>query len=575
MSGLPPDNKKFSNPISSNGGFHPLTSNTTYTPNQFFDVCIPHYSSGVVRLVAFMIRKTLGWCDREGNPQESQIVVSYNELINHAGIGRARIQEAISEAISAKFIRCIRKGQPSRKGESAITALYELYWDESGEFINDHKKFKGFFVGEGNRTDIPNQFLDYIIPFENLSVSKTVASVLRFSIGFQAQKGTRRQVVHLSYDQIQRYSNIKNRNVLSEALKTALNKNYINRLTNGIFDKNSGKMSRPAFYSIKWSDQHNYLTSSKNVPVDRFQKRTGKPVPETYRNQFQKRTDTDSQNVPEDQSQKRTNNKIKHKNKTIKQQTNNAVVAFNKLIEIGFGFDAAIKISKSHPENIIFEIVSNQIAWIDQRNFKNNKLGMLRKAIQENWVPPNLDSFKVNNESGRVFASCYYAGYSGNKDKPLAEPSLIECEISQRYVERLLILFPEISKTESLGRDFGTFVKIKHAGVKNIGPALILALKVYGDEFYVKKKEFYNRSNPQPLESNAERITKLQLDSIKKIEKDFINSRKEDYNEFLNYLLKEKEELMKSPFSSKTILSYYDSEESRLKEFQKYFALNV
>ena len=33
-------------------GFALPTSNTTYVPNQYFDVCLPHYSRGVVRLVA-------------------------------------------------------------------------------------------------------------------------------------------------------------------------------------------------------------------------------------------------------------------------------------------------------------------------------------------------------------------------------------------------------------------------------------------------------------------------------------------------------------------------------------------
>ena len=60
-------------------GFALPTSNTTYTPNQFFDVCLPHQSRGVVRLVGYMIRKTLGWCDAHGNPQEQIIPVSYQD----------------------------------------------------------------------------------------------------------------------------------------------------------------------------------------------------------------------------------------------------------------------------------------------------------------------------------------------------------------------------------------------------------------------------------------------------------------------------------------------------------------
>ncbi len=54
-------------------GFLPPVSNTTYTPNQFFDVVLRRGSRGAVRLVAYLIRKTLGWCDSEGCPRESQI----------------------------------------------------------------------------------------------------------------------------------------------------------------------------------------------------------------------------------------------------------------------------------------------------------------------------------------------------------------------------------------------------------------------------------------------------------------------------------------------------------------------
>src|SRR5437762_559275 len=78
-------------------GFSQPTSNTTYTPNQFFDVCLPHYSRGVVRLVGFMIRKTLGWCDEHGNPQAEQHSVSWSDF-QQAGISREMIRSALDEA---------------------------------------------------------------------------------------------------------------------------------------------------------------------------------------------------------------------------------------------------------------------------------------------------------------------------------------------------------------------------------------------------------------------------------------------------------------------------------------------
>src|SRR5947207_6474308 len=88
-------------------GFALPTSNTTYTPNQFFDVCLPHSSRGVVRLVAFMLRKTLGWCDANGLPQAEQHTVSYADL-ERAGISREMIRQALTEAIEGQFIRCVR-----------------------------------------------------------------------------------------------------------------------------------------------------------------------------------------------------------------------------------------------------------------------------------------------------------------------------------------------------------------------------------------------------------------------------------------------------------------------------------
>src|SRR5437764_15069087 len=86
-------------------GFALPTSNTTYTPNQFFDVCLPHHSRGVVRLVGYMIRKTLGWCDVHGNPQHETISVSYAELEDRAGVSHSMIRQTLAEAEQGGFLR--------------------------------------------------------------------------------------------------------------------------------------------------------------------------------------------------------------------------------------------------------------------------------------------------------------------------------------------------------------------------------------------------------------------------------------------------------------------------------------
>jgi len=232
-------------------GFAAPTSNTTYAPNQFFDVCLPYSSRGVVRLVGFLIRKTLGWCDENGHPQAERHAVSYADF-ERAGISRDMIRSALDEAIAGHFIKCVRKPESKKAGRPAVSGLYELQWDERNEYVKDLKKFRGFFAGEGNRTYIPNQFFDLVVPTESLAVLKVLGSVIRFSIGFQNKWGHRRKNVALSYQHIQNYSLLKDRKTLVGAIRMALTSNYIERVEDGFFDPDGGRLSKAAVYAVKW-----------------------------------------------------------------------------------------------------------------------------------------------------------------------------------------------------------------------------------------------------------------------------------------------------------------------------------
>ena len=103
-------------------GFEHLTANYLYCPNQFFEVCLPNHSRGTVRLVAFMLRKTLGWLDKEGNPIEQNISISYRDLIDEAGISRGAIRKALDEAVAGGFNICIQKGQANKNNQTADPA---------------------------------------------------------------------------------------------------------------------------------------------------------------------------------------------------------------------------------------------------------------------------------------------------------------------------------------------------------------------------------------------------------------------------------------------------------------------
>ena len=113
-------------------GFALPTSNTTYTPNQFVDVCLPHCSRGCVRLVSLLIRQTLGWCDENGDPQEVRHLLSWDDF-QHAGISREMIRAVLGEAIKGHFIECVRQStsnvcvsRPSSRKPAIFSAMTKL-----------------------------------------------------------------------------------------------------------------------------------------------------------------------------------------------------------------------------------------------------------------------------------------------------------------------------------------------------------------------------------------------------------------------------------------------------------------
>ena len=353
-------------------GFVLPTSNTTYTPNQFFDVCLPYSSRGVVRLVGYLIRKTLGWCDEQGRPQADRHTVSYDDF-QRAGISRDMIRSAVDEAVAAHFITCVRQPRPNKAGQPAVSGLYELKWDDRGTYIEEPSLFRGFFAREGNRTYIPNQFFDVLVPSQSLGVLKVVGSVIRFSIGFQNKWGHRRRNVALSYQHIQNYSRLKDRKTLSQAIKHALEHNYLERVKEGYFDPEGGRLSAPAVYALRWlnsaGDESN---GQKSLPAevglsDRSENPTG----------------DGQKSLPAQRSENPTGIEIKQTNKTPKQQEAVAA-AFSKLRGAGFDEKAAQAIASRYP----LERIDRQIGWLAKRQVKRNRLGMLRAAIVEDWPEP-------------------------------------------------------------------------------------------------------------------------------------------------------------------------------------------
>lgn len=565
-------------------GFSLPRSNTTYTPNQFFDVCLPHYSRGVVRLVAYMIRKTLGWCDRDGNPQDEEILVSYQDLVENAGISRGAIREAIREAIKGKFIACVREGRPSAASVSSVTALYALRWSGSPEYLRDPKKFNGFYEAEGHRTDIPNDFFDYLLPRESLAVTKVVGSIIRFSIGFQARRGSRRQEAVLSYRAIQEYAKIKNPTTLSEAIQTAIENRYIVRIRAGRFDPRAAAASTAASYAIRWADSGRYdPTGSKNV------------AEENSADRFKKRSETGSKNVAEDRFKKRSK-EIKHINKTSKQQQSDhqhqpapeldfAVAArigvFKELGEVGFDEKTAEQLVSAYPS----QQIANQIRWLPLRGAKQNPLGMLRRAIEENWPEPKaateVETSQSQPSDGVVFARHFFAGLGGNSDEPTAEPSSKEVGTAERYAKRLIDLWPDQQQVPKWGRAFGQLTKTKPGPGGRPVASLVLALRLFGDEFFTQQAQVRRKAlveaRKKAWQEHADRFKSRWVEYLRETEARWRTERSDYYGIFTEHQRQEREKISRSQYKglADPTLKYFDSDNGRLRQFQMYFANEV
>ncbi len=537
--------------ISAFQGFKPPTSNTTYTPNQFFDVVVPHYSRGVVRLVALFIRKTLGWCDADGNPWDEQVELSYGELVREAGISREMIRQALDDALAGNLIECLRQGRPHIAHEAGQPALYGLRWSPA-PYTTKLKEFQGFFEGEGNRTDIPNEFFDVVVPNEPLSVIKVVGSIIRHSIGFQARHGRRRQQVALSFQHIKNYARFGGRSELAKAIQTALEKRYIVRVEEGVFSPRFDER-RAATYALCWSDS---LIGQKT-----------RPAAEQSENQ----TSNSQIFRPADRSENQTNIETKPGNETLNRQPAADTALQQRLVNMGFSDKTAAKLMREHSR----EVIEQQMAWLPLRAPARSPAGLLRRAIEQRWPEPQkLRATEVFGTRGWDFARCFYAAYGGNRGEPVNEPSPREAQLADAFVGRLLRAGRDESRISEWGRALGEQARQQ----RNPFPSLQLAIRQLGDALLVKvEKERLHALLALTTKAREEHEAAYRpqwLAWLLRREAERKVSQPEDYARFEAERSRERAKLQADhrPWSVKALASF-DTEAAHLHAFRQFFGL--
>ena len=487
-------------------GFPALRANVTFVPIQFFTHVVPHCSRGTVRVVGYVLRQILGWVDCDGNPTRDRLELSYRELVEKAGVSRDSIGPALDEAIEKKFLTCLRDPAPDISGKRGQSGLYGIRWDETGPYTNDSQGFKGFYYPEAAiveevedgclaprpkaaRKNIPNAFFDYLLPREPLSVVRVVGALMFY--GIQWGKGGERRVdVTKSITELSCLTRISRHHVHAAVVR-ARGEGYIVQVSPGRFDRDAGAASESASYAIRWTELAASAAGTTTWgPVgkgvrdegNRSEKVHGGPVQNGERDRSEKVNGKESEKV----------NDIRVKTGILKSTTaavaaevsrpspcvGDADEVIERLRSLGFDIFAAREIATKHPA----EVIRRQIDWMPLRAAKRNPLGLLRRAIEQDWpVPAAARQSSSADPAAVTFASNYYAGYHGNPGPAETQPGPKDIEAAGGFLARLRKLGGSGQSAAEMGRRFGSLVRGRHQASPGAFPHLSLTVVAFGD----------------------------------------------------------------------------------------------
>jgi hypothetical protein len=318
------------------------------------------------------------------------------------------------------------------------------------------------------------------------------------------------------------------------------------------------------------SNQSVASTGSESVPEDRSKTRTG----------------SSSETVPANQSKIRTGIEIKQTNKTSKQQQQAAAApidsedeaAYRRLIEVGFDQATAERLSSSRS----LDHIERQIAWMGKRYPTRNALGMLRKAIEEDWPEPvNLAAELTAEQSpAMVFARHFYAGLANNALAPIATPSVSDILAADPLVQALLLVWPDTNQVEAWGRQLGKQAAEQQASNKR-PVSLSSAVRLLGDAFVVWARRDRERHRSRMAASQREaHEARLKGDYLRYLRACEVRVQEQDpprYREFLAYREERRIGLVRFARggAESALMRGFETEAARLEDFRVFCSPDV
>ena len=170
--------------------------------------------------------------------------------------------------------------------------------------------------------------------------------------------------------------------------------------------------------------------------------------------------------------------------------------SYGILIQEGFDEEAARSLANRYP----LDRIQKQVECLSLRRVSRNKLGMLRKAIEEDWpIPESVRTSEQPSKEGE-FVGCFYAALAGREGEPTVVPSRQESEQAEKFLGAVSKVLGKDLDPAAVGRSFGGFVRRNQNQEKSAVRSLSLAVRGFGDGFFAKLEEDERKARRQAIE---------------------------------------------------------------------------
>ena len=253
-------------------------------------------------------------------------------------------------------------------------------------------------------------------------------------------------------------------------------------------------------------------------------------------------------------------------------------LARRRLLEVGFDQVAATHLASVRS----IEHIERQIAWMGKRYPTRNALGMLRRAIEEDWPEPvNLAVEATAEQSpATVFARHFYAGWANNALAPVATPSASDVAAADPLVRALLTTWPDTAQVEPWGRQFAQQAA-EQQRPNTASMSLSLAVRTFGDAFVVWAQRDRERHQQRVAQAKREAAeARLKSDYRRYLLACEVRLQEQDparYRAFLAYREQRRTGLVRfAPSGAESILMRgFDTEGARLEDLRVFCSADV